>query len=259
MHINFRCGKRLDITGPECGSNTFNYTIDRSVDCSRSDAIVCSQHETSISTNEFDTCDLKQVQNNCGNCRFCTTTQIKIGTNDRNNANKKGQMKDHRVQFMAPMAQLESLTDTIIQSENNEDVAIAETRGLNLCCCSRRTSEPFITNFTDGNKQLLFAETPKSNDKTMQGIVTASTTATAIATQYVGDNVHKDPTETKKSRIHRFLERTTKKHDKSRTLGPELGNDVDSETSNDLEENKSVKTSRRKDILRLLKTLDGEE
>ena len=168
-------------------------------------------------------------------------------------------MKDNSVQFMAPLAQLESLTDTIIQSENNEVVAIAETGGLNLCCCSRRTSEPLIINFTDENKQLHFAETPQCNDKTMQGFVTASATATSIATQYVGDNVQKDPTEMKKSRIHRFLERTTKKHDKSRTLGPELDYDVDSEASKVLEENKSVKTSRRKDVLRRLKKQEKDE
>ena len=263
VHINFRCGKRFDIRRADCGNNIFNYTVDGSVDCSSNGVIVRSQHETSLSTKKFNTRESKQVQTNSGNCTCCTTvpTTTSICKHDADSASKEIQMTDNRFPAMAPLAQRESLTDTsTVRSEDNEVVAIStEVGGSNLCWCCRLPSQPGTTSLTDDNRQFPFPEKPQYHEKTVQSLVTAANTATAIATHYVGDSVQKHPTEMKKSRINRFLDLTAKKNDKTENLEIEVEPGITSDSSGYLEGQNPIKSSKRRDIFRRLRGQDKDE
>ena len=220
----FRCGTRIDITNIEYGGNreklNYYYKTERIKKDYNKDsklsANISSNHETLIPVNDSITTtksNNKQQSNTFGKSTFYRG--ISNDSKEDYPNNKNNPMKTENIQIKAPLATKESLSDTIVLTEKYEVGDQMKASGLQLCCICRSEDESLAENLSHSNPEpQLYCDSPT------EAILSASNTASVIATQYVcQDTQMENQEEKKRSRLQNFFEKAqNKKHGRDKKI-----------------------------------------
>ena len=214
------------------------------------------QHETSVSTNSYSTCESKgeQKQRTYGNSTFYQNIY-----NDVEDAATptKDMMNEDVPESMAPLDRIERLNDpkVLTKMENFRNANI-ERGSLSLCCCCHSQKESDVAKyfsedtdcFTSGYK--VYVNHPPAPD-----VLIKSEEPTVVTTKYVCNYTPTEIQEERKiSKFHHFLERRqNKKYGHDTRLKVETSQPEDSDQNDDFEQKRHKKPSRKKDILRRFK------
>ena len=252
---------RIDIRNIEYGGNKeeLNYCYkterikkDYNKD-SKLSANIRSNHETLIPINDSIKCtksNNKQQSNTFGKSKF-----YRSSSNERNEdyPSNKNLMKTENVQIKAPLATIESLSDTMVLTKKDELGDRMKGSGLHLCCICRSEDESLAQDPRNSNsEQQVYCDSPAD------AIVSASNTASVITTQYVcHDTQMENQEEKKRSTLKNLFEKAqNKKHGRDKKINSDTSKADEFRNMKDGDNNQRNKKS--KNILRRLAKREPE-
>ena len=256
----FRCGMLFDNTKGECGNKKFNYSYNVRNKENRNKSNVLdfrSHHETSVPTNNSITYKAeKEHQNTLGNSTFYRS----IYEEKDDHSDLVDPMKREEVQIMSPLDKVEALSNTMVSAENDGFRNPKEGTGLILCCFCRSENERIVPEpCVEDDRQYSMPDPNVYCDIAAKSIVTASNTATVVATQYVGNFTQtENQEEKKKSKLQHLLQRRhNTKFGSDKQSKSESYHADESDLTDDTENQRHPKKSRN--ILRRLKKREPEK
>ena len=221
----FRCGRRIDITKREYSGNEkkLNYHNTERIkkDCNKSSILrdgISLNNETLIKSTDRN----KHRINTFGNSTFYQN----IFLEDSDAYRREDQMTKDSIHAKAPLAKIESFSDTMVQTEKFEIGKEVKGSSIHLCCMCRHEDE-----ISEHDFDSLEANPKVHCDNPAEAILKASNTASVIATQFVCHDTQIEILEQKKrSKLQNFFDKTqSRKHgnDKKVKSGTSTPNDSD--------------------------------
>lgn len=258
----FRCGMLFDITKGECGNKKFNYSYNvRNKENRNKNNVIDfhSHHETSVPTNNSVIYKSeKEHQNILGNSTFYRSIY-----KEDDHSYLVDSMKREEVRMVNPLSKVDAMSGKMVwvSGENDGLCNQKEGTGLILCCCCRRSEDERIVPepSAEHDRQYSMSDPKVYCDIAAQSIVTASNTATVVATQYVENYTRiEQQEEKKKSKLQNLLQRThVNKYGYDKQLKYESYHADESDLTDDTENQRHAKKSRN--ILRRLKKRETEK